>query len=77
MYRPKQYYSEAVAILPTLPEIDPIHVYFRDKDGKLGRIDAGSVVDHEDAILYVKEALVDSAEGWTAPVLAVINGRKE
>jgi hypothetical protein len=57
-------------------------VYFRREGGKLGQMDVGHTtdtgeeLDHRDAILIVKDALVESGEGWNAPVLALIKGDK-
>ena len=50
-----------------------IPVYFRRGVDDIGRIDVDTD-DFEEAILAVKESLVERGTGWTHPVLAVING---
>lgn len=52
-----------------------MYVYFKNLENKLGVIQVDTN-NHADAILSVKESLVDSGEGYQGPVLAVIVGGK-
>lgn len=79
MYAPKGFIAVASMevkmsdVVELVVEPTPIRVYFRRNDGKLGQINAAAL-EHEDAILAVKESMVANNQGWNAPVLAVING---
>lgn len=55
-----------------------MNVYFRNHNGKFGnfQVDLEEGEDHTDAILRVKEALVEDGEGYNEPVLAFIRGGK-
>jgi hypothetical protein len=53
------------------------NVYFREDSGHLGHIYAENYKDHKEAILSVKETLVEEGDCLTnKAVLAVINGGK-
>jgi len=53
-----------------------VNVYFRE-NGKLGAMKVDAVNDHRDAILAVKESLIDSGVGYNEPVLVLIKGGKQ
>lgn len=53
------------------------NVYFRNIDGSLGQMQAENCDNHKEAILSVKEVLVEQGSDLTKmAVLAVINGKE-
>lgn len=67
-----QVVSKEVAV----PTAQVFKVYFRNDNGTLGRVDAKEAT-HKDAILEVKELLVDEGDCLTnKAVLAIISGGK-
>lgn len=73
-FRPREFYTKAVP--KKVVEATPIRVYFKE-EGKLACVSAAGAYDHEDAILFVKEAINNSGHAWNEPVLAVIEGGKK
>ena len=60
-----------------VPTAQVFKVYFRNDNGKLGRIDANEP-SHKDAILEVKGLLVDEGDCLiNKPVLVLIEGGKQ
>ncbi len=49
-----------------------MNVYYRNLEGKFGCSRVEGAQDHEEAILLVKEDLINTGEGYNLPVLAVI-----
>ncbi len=58
-------------------ERSSIRCYFKSAEGQLACVDAGNAFDHEDAIKFVTESLVENDEKIKSPVLAVIQGGKK
>lgn len=73
-YRPNQYYVAKKVELPVAKGVESgFNVYFRNENGSLGQVAVASCASHKDAILEVKELLVQGGDCLTnKAVLAVI-----
>ncbi len=71
-FRPSNYCS-----VPTKPrkEYAPVRVYFKDENGKLGRIDVGKVENYSEAISAVREA-INQPKGKSSVLSSIQGGKK-
>lgn len=75
-YSAKKYYSVAVKEVVRVSTFSG-KVYWKDSKGKLCAMALDKAEDHEEAIISVKESLVQSREVWENPILTVIQGGKK